>query len=238
MLEKAPEALCEYLVGLSKERLQRLYDRDADYDPYEAGVGNLAQEEGEEEEEEEEDNVEGQDEETTNDLEQEPINYSDEEDYIVEEDDYNQKVEIKRPRMAPEEHSIAVEKFKEMLLEREDLDPFKAWESISTQLSGDPRFQAIATDKERRSLFESLCPELAGRARIAREKLQSQAEEEWKDTLERLTLAHAPATWTEYSRRIRKETWYKLLNPKKMEKEYRARLSELRTRSMVYQIPQ
>lgn len=137
----------------------------------------------------------------------------------------------------PEEHQLAVENFRQLLLDREDLDPFQAWERLSSSLAADSRFQAIRSERERRTIFESICPQLAERARKKREAQHLQATEAWKGILERLTLAHAPATWTEFSRHVKKEPWFRLLNPKTLEREYRTRLAELRTRSAVYQIP-
>lgn len=225
---RPPEHLLEYLLELPPDQLALLFDPHAEYS---LKVVDAV------------------------------LYSSSEEDYIVSEREDEQEEQVspeystpippentvntatvppqvsKEPRMDPEAHRIAVEAFGVMLREREDLDPFQSWEMLKQHLSKDPRFQAIPTDRERKSIFDSICPELAERARKAREGQQAAAKATWKEILRTLMLANTPATWTEFSRRVKKEPWYRHLDPKAMEKEYRARLIELRDRSIVYQIP-
>lgn len=143
----------------------------------------------------------------------------------------------RRPPPDPEAQQRAAEAFKQIFLDLEDLDPFASWDSIRERAAADPRFQAIPTERERKALFESLCPVLAERARKIRERRKLEAEQQWDEILGQLTLARAPATWTEFSRSIKKQAFYRLLDTKAMERQYRERVAHLRSRSTVYQIP-
>lgn len=143
----------------------------------------------------------------------------------------------RRPPPDPEAQQRAIEAFKQIFLDLEDLDPFASWDSIRERAAADLRFQGIPTERERKALFESLCPVLAERARKIREARKLEAEQQWDEILSQLTLARAPATWTEFSRGIKKQPFYRLLDPKIMERQYRDRVAHLRARSTVYQIP-
>ncbi|PJF17559.1 hypothetical protein PSACC_02673 [Paramicrosporidium saccamoebae] len=157
-------------------------------------------------------------------------------------DPTSQARQIERPvktlvkKLNAEEHQAAVENYNQMLMDS-NIDPFQSWDIISNKLSSDPRFSGISNAKERRSLFDAACPALAEGTRERRRQRLEAAEDAWKAALEGLTLATAPTTWTEYSRHIRQEEWFRLLDSKKMEREYRDRLRDLVDRSRVYQIP-
>lgn len=119
-----------------------------------------------------------------------------------------------------------------------NIDPFRPWSETSKELEAEPDFHAIASAKERESLFAVLCPELAERVRLERQQKLQEAQDAWKDLLGTMTDAKKlPATWTEYSRHLKKTAlWYKLLDAKEMEVQYRAKLKELRERAITYNV--
>lgn len=235
---RAPEHLLEYLADLSEERRALLFDPKSNFEP--ETVSELQEHE-----------------------ESPPIDY--EEDYIVEEAsspgevDEDQEDYILREEKMPteeasvsaqplsskksqhwssrEEHVLAINRFKDILLNTPNIDPFMSWSALTAQLSSDARWQAIPTDRERKSLFDELCPQLAERARQQRHQQMEEAINAWNETLVHLTLTTAPPTWVEFNRTIKAQPWFKLMDARRMEKEYRSRLAYLRTRSIVYQIP-
>lgn len=209
---RPPEHLLEYLLEMPPEKLANLFNRDEEY---------VVEQFGE-------------------------IEMLSEEDYIVPSESESEEPDIPPEttttksdtikKMTQEEQLAAVEGFKEMLLDS-NIDAFQQWSTISSSLSEDPRFQAVQSEKERRAIFESMCPQLAEKSRAARKQRMETAERSWKSILEDLTLVSAPSTWTEFSRHVKREAWYKLLDQKRMEREYRERLKDLSARSRVYQIP-
>jgi hypothetical protein len=217
-----PEHLLEYLLELAPEKLDSLFDPEKEY----VLDGETFQTE-----------------------------YLSEEDYIVPSDEALEEIIEEKDTLEPaeqlvlthqvkagvkklnaEEYQTATENYNQMLMDSE-IDPFQSWNSILSKLSSDPRFNEIPSAKERRALFDAACPALAERARERRRQRLDTAEDAWRTALDGLTLATAPTTWTEYSRHIRQEEWFRLLDSKKMEREYRDRLRDLVERSRVYQIP-
>jgi hypothetical protein len=87
-------------------------------------------------------------------------------------------------------------------------------------------------------LFAVLCPELAERVRSVRQQKLQEAQDAWKGLLGTMTDAKKlPATWTEYSRQLKKTApWFKLLDAKVMEVQYRAKLKELREQAITYNV--
>lgn len=124
------------------------------------------------------------------------------------------------------------------LLRSRNIDPFKPWSETSKELENEPEFQAITSAREREALFAALCPELAERVRSERQQRLQEAQEAWKNLLATMTdVKKLPATWTEYSRSLKKSApWYKLLDAKEMEVQYRAKLKELRDLAVTYNV--
>lgn len=238
-----PDHLLEYLLDLSAEKLALLFNPFEEYiveQPQYANDYHDMEGQSQDEYEYEDDYDYGYEAETeTKSLHEEDSGQprSSEQSTSVRFEG-TPRVKNVRPLKHIEEHQVAIENFKQMLIEKKDLDPFQSWEKLAALFHLDPRFQAIKTEKEQRSIFDSICPQLAEIARRLRESKQALAIESWKERLDKLTLALAPGTWTEFSKQLKKEPWFRHLNPKTMEKEYRNRVSELRTRSLVYQIPQ
>lgn len=118
------------------------------------------------------------------------------------------------------------------------LDPFKPWEShLAPLLATHPDFQAIPSAKERAQLFASISTELAEKSREERKAKLLEAKETWISIVNSITdLKGVPQTWTEYSKAIRGKDWYKLLDPKIMEKEWRSRINELKARQVSYNV--
>jgi hypothetical protein len=118
------------------------------------------------------------------------------------------------------------------------LDPFKPWEThLAPLLASHPDFQAIPTAKERAQLFASISTELAEKSREERKAKLLEAKETWISIVNSITdLKGVPQTWTEYSKAIRGKDWYKLLDPKIMEKEWRSRINELKARQVSYNV--
>lgn len=141
------------------------------------------------------------------------------------------------PEQAAAAHTAAVAAFTAMLRERA-IDPFQPWDRIAEGLRDEPAFATVGSAKERAALFAALCPELVEGARAGRQARLKEAQEAWAAKLASLTdAARLPATWTEFSRTLKRTApWFKLLEPKTMEREYRARLQELRTRAIVYNV--
>lgn len=142
-----------------------------------------------------------------------------------------------RQKRGAAEQLEAAARFEEMLREKSTLNPFQDWATIRTTLAGDARFEGVRSEKARIAIFDRMCPELAERARSMRRQQVAAAEAAWAACLADLRWATAPATWTEFSRTVRKHPWFRHLDGKRMEKEYRAHLASLRDRSIVYQIP-
>jgi hypothetical protein len=213
-----PEHLLEYLLDMPHERRDLLFNPHREYIIEEAFEASPSEDEYIVEEEEEEQNEE----EEKDGGETEPV--------------YQPPTSLREPRQDPEGHRVAVESFRQFLLSSQ-LDPFQSWDNIKQTLSADPSYHGIRTERERKLIFDSVCPILVERFRKIRDAKREKAEQQWQETLCALTLVKAPITWTEYNRQIRKESFYQLLNPKAMEKQYRVRLAELRSQSTVYQIP-
>lgn len=118
------------------------------------------------------------------------------------------------------------------------LDPFKPWEShLAPLLESHPDFQAIPSAKERAQLFASISSELAQKAREERQARLVQAKKTWIDLVNSIVdLKGVPQTWTEYCKSIRSKDWYKLLDAKLMEKEWRSRINELKSRQISYNV--
>ena len=215
---KPSENLFEYLQQLPNDKIQSLFDPENEYVP------------------------EDENSERDEDLEKVCEEYFEGKDGL--EKDGSMEVHQARQNKAKtekiwsskKEHEQAIENFKS-LLRNFNFDPFSSWSDICMQLAEEPLYQAIPTDKERKSIFDDLCPELTKLARNRRMGQIDEAQRSWKNLLHNLTLYTASSSWVEFSRGIKKECWYKLLDNKMMEKEYRARLDDLRTRNIIYQIP-
>jgi len=162
-----------------------------------------------------------------------------EEDFILEEH-YDPPKQPKRPSYESKEaHEQAKHDYEQLFMEefeRGAIDPFGSWEQLHETLKEESRFQAIHSERERKDLFKKMAPLLSERARTKRIEQTKNAEQTWNGLLQTLQLEQVPGTWTEYSRSIRKHPWYKLLKPDAMEKQYRARLAELKARATVYKL--
>lgn len=222
---RAPEHLLGYLADLPEARRALLFDPTSSFEPETVPA---PQEWEEPTSEYEEDYV----------VEEAPLGGGGGEGELVAEETSCAPEPSARPHWTSrEEHASAIGGFRELLLQTPEVDPFMAWSTLSTRLAADARWQAIPTDRERKALFDELCPQLAERARHQRRQRMEEAAAAWNETLAQLTLASAPPTWVEFSRTVRGQPWFRLMDGKQMEKEYRARLAHLRTRSIVYQIP-
>lgn len=136
------------------------------------------------------------------------------------------------------EHQRHVQAFMELLKARE-VDPFRPWSQIAQELENEPPFKAITSAKEREALFAAISPELAERIRAQRQRGTIKAQETWSSLLASLTDASKlPATWTEFSKRLRRThpALLKTLDTKLMEKQYRAHIQELKDRAVTYNI--
>lgn len=231
---RAPDHLLEYLASLSEERRALLFDPKSNFEP--ETVSEL--------QEHEEPSIEYEEDYIVEEASSDGDSGGDQEDYIVEDETIpiGEASTSAQPSPKPqwsskEEHTLAITRFRDLLLNTPKVDPFMPWSILSAQLSTDARWQAIPTDRERKALFDGLCPQLAERARQQRRQQMEEATTAWSETLAHLTLATAPPTWVEFSRTIKSKPWFKLMDAKLMEKEYRSRLAYLRTRSIVYQIP-
>lgn len=129
-----------------------------------------------------------------------------------------------------------MEEFKNMILEKEDLDPFLSWDKIVDIFKDDPRFNLIVSDKKRQTIFNSLTFILVEKYhKIKRTRIQT-AKITFNDWLIELVKRKIkrPETWTEASREIKREEWYKLLDPREMEKEFHIRLTMAKSNEQVY----
>lgn len=179
--------------------------------------------------------------------EEEQVEFEFEEEETVEYefdlDDNEQTIEqpIKIVQVSPEEaaaqHQEKITAFMNLLRSR-NIDPFKPWAETSKELEGEPDFQAVTSAKEREALFAVLCPELADRVRSQRQNKLKEAQDAWKNLLASMTdVKKLPTTWTEYSRHLKKSApWYKTLDAKEMEVQYRAKLQELRDAAVTYNV--
>lgn len=139
--------------------------------------------------------------------------------------------------ISEEEHQRRIANFI-ALLKNKRVDPFKPWDKISEDLQHEPDFQAIASAKERANLFAMISPELVEVIRSERSSSLDQAKESWRSLLESMDdLSKIPSTWTEYSRQLKKTApWFKLLDSRSMEKDYRARINTLRQQNIRYNV--
>jgi len=129
-----------------------------------------------------------------------------------------------------------VEEFKSMILEREDLDPFLSWDKITEIFKNDSRFNLIASDKKRQAIFNSITAILVDRYhKNKRENIQTAKVlfDDWLSELIKRKIKR-PETWTEASREIKKQEWYKLLDPKEMEREFHSKLRMIKSNEQVY----
>lgn len=245
---RPPPHLLEYLQELPPGRLEDLFNPETPWEVEELAKGGFSEQEPDEDEpdEDEPDYICTDDDEPDREpvlaevLEAQPTSDSTAKEPSPPSLAASRLADPARPRRPPPDPEVqqrAAEAFKQIFLDLNDLDPFASWDSIRERASADPRFQAIPTERERKALFESLCPVLAERARRNREARKLEAEQQWDEILGQLTLARAPATWTEFSRSIKKQDFYRLLDTKVMERQYRDRVAHLRSRSTVYQIP-
>lgn len=202
--------------------------------------------EGEEDEEE----VDG---ELPDELEQEEVEYEmpseeeaegEEREDVFDVPEYEQAgIAIEQPNIPSaeereKEHQHNIAAFMELLRSRE-VDPFRPWSLIAQELQNEPEFIAISSPKERESLFAAISPELAERIRSARHRGTIEAQQQWSALLASLTdAAKLPATWTEFSKHLRRTnpTLLKLLDTKAMEKQYRAHVQDLKNRAVTYNI--
>ena len=143
-----------------------------------------------------------------------------------------------RSKPPSEEHTRAVEAFKEMLLESPHVSPYKDWSEIEVHLQDDPRFTAIAGKKERMAIFDTVCPILAEHHAKTRSQRHIAAQESWERVLEAVGQAVQPGrvdpSWTELSRAIRREPWFRLLDSKQMERQLRDRIAKERQRKRIF----
>lgn len=232
-----PDHLLEYLLELAPEKLDSLFDPEKEYvlDGETFQTEYLSEEDYTVPSDEELEEMMGEEdvqEPTGPKRPSEPTK----QDEPTEQKETAHQVKTHVKKLNADEYRMATENYNQMLMDS-DIDPFQSWDVISLKLSSDPRFNEIPSAKERRILFDVACPALAERARERRRQRLDTAEDAWRTALDGLTLATAPTTWTEYSRHIRQEEWFRLLDSKKMEREYRDRLRDLVERSRVYQIP-
>lgn len=221
-------------MSLPSDLLAAFFDPDADDDVIESMLQAIGTEEADE----------------TDEIEYEvPV----EEEIATEEDeDFEYEIPVEEEVEATEpipinkataeereaEHQRSVQAFMELLKARE-VDPFRSWSQIAQELENEPAFQAITSGKEREALFAAISPELAERIRSLRQRGTVEALETWTSLLSSLTDASKlPATWTEFSKRLRRThpSLLKVLDTKLMEKQYRTHIQVLKDRAVTYNI--
>lgn len=162
-------------------------------------------------------------------------------DFDEDDDEEGEATSAPRPDEAPveteEEKKAKALEFTNMLLDK-CIDPFRPWVQIIEELKAEPAFLAVASAKDREALFLLASPELAERTRQNRRGHLEKAKEEWAATLAAMTdLAKLPPTWTEYSRQLRKAApWFRLLDAREMEKQYRVKLKHLKDVAVTYNV--
>lgn len=231
------EELLERLKSLPEHVIQALFDPDCDEDI----LAVMMADQGDSQAEEDEYECEDMDGDLNDDEGSEEIEYDLEEEMEEKDDEIQVETEtIKQsvdPSVREEEHQRRITAFIGLLMEK-SVDPFRPWSLISQELSMESAFQAITSPKERESIFAAVSPELAERARGDKQQKLAEAKRAWQELLNAMTdIGKLPQTWTEYSRQLKRSVdWFKLLDHREMEKQYRAKLKDLRDRAITYNI--
>lgn len=110
------------------------------------------------------------------------------------------------------------QEYKELLV-NESIDPFAQWSSITEKLSSFPQFNAVSSEKRRQEIFEQVCPLLIVKKREEKSKLLCEAKTWWNDLNK-----SAGKSWLEFSKNIKSDKRFALLDQKECEKQYKAQL--------------
>lgn len=121
------------------------------------------------------------------------------------------------PRTVADSQIVAEETFKTLLVDR-DVDPFAPWPDICAQLTGEPAFVAVTTERRRQELFASLCPMLIEKRRALRTVKLQEAQAWWQTVVQ---TARRGQSWIDFSRKLRLDRRFSLLNAKECERDFK-----------------